>query len=92
MIARVILLIAMLTSCGIPATEAKVWTLAETVVSAVYASNQVAQEHLGANQATLDAENARAGHLPSVSMTARAGVVSEVMELNLVPGRTCAVR
>jgi len=88
MIARVILCTAALALGGMPDTRAEIWTLARTVAAAVEASNQVAQEHLGADQAVLDAENARAGHLPSVSMTARAGVVSEVMEMHLVPGRT----
>ena len=62
-------------------------TLGEAIQQAIGASGQVAVQELSAQEALLDAENARTGRYPQFALSASAGYVSKVMELRQ-PGRT----
>ena len=59
------------------------WTLDKTVKTAVEVSNLVGMEQLNAESARLDAVSADMGWYPTVSLSGRANVVSEVMEISL---------
>ena len=62
---------------------AEEWTLDQTVSSALNASNMVAVERFEADEANLDAISAKKGWFPSISLSADANYISEVMEIKM---------
>ena len=78
-------ILAMLIASGHPA-GAESWTLDRAVKTALESSNAIAVELIGADEAMLNASDAGNGQLPTVSLSAGAQVVSEVMEINM-PGK-----
>ena len=65
------------------AGHAGVWTLERTVETALRESNRVAVERLEADEAFLDARTAESGILPTLSFSAGANYISEVMKIDL---------
>lgn len=61
--------------------HAREWTLDDAVRTAVDASHRARIERLDADAATLDSHNANAHKYPTLSASASANVLSEVMEL-----------
>ena len=71
---------------GFNPAGAEPWTLNRTVKTALESSNTIAVELIGADEAMLDAADAGKGQFPTVSLSAGAQAVSEVMEISL-PGK-----
>ncbi|MBN1294099.1 MAG: TolC family protein [Candidatus Latescibacteria bacterium] len=63
--------------------SANPWTLDRTISAALENSNSVAVEMLNSEEAAIDAYNASWDRYPTVSLSAGANVVSEVMEIDL---------
>ena len=74
-------LIMLLTSVYPAAAES--WTLDRTIRTALEASNSVAVEMLNSEESSLNANNASWERYPTVSVSAGAKVVSEVMEIEM---------
>ena len=72
----------LITACAVPGiANAREWTLDDAVKTAVNASHSARVERLEADAASLDTENASAHRYPTLSASASANVVSEVMKL-----------
>ncbi|MFC1528816.1 TolC family protein [Candidatus Latescibacterota bacterium] len=76
-------LIFAIMSFSAMSVKADVWTLDHTVKKAVEVSNQVAIESLNAEMSGLDAVSAEKGWYPSVSVSTRANIISELMEIEM---------
>jgi len=75
---------AFILFCSIPvAGQSGTWNLDRTVSKAVETSNGIRINRLATESAKLDAENAEKGWYPSLSLSAGANIVSEVMEISL---------
>ncbi|MFC1607128.1 TolC family protein [Candidatus Latescibacterota bacterium] len=68
-------------------SHCKPWSLGRTINSALKSSNAILLKQIDADDAMIDALTANKSRLPSVSLSAGATVVSDVMELSM-PGRT----